>query len=332
MCTNLMLRTDTPGHPVISARTLDFGQKIPTYATIMPRGQSFPRIAAPGALSWRSTYGYAGMALEIAGLPAASYIDGLNEAGLSAAALWLPGSSYPTPDQAGGRPTIYSIELVEWILGCFGTVDEVKEALAQVTVLDIRRVAPGYSKPPLHYIVSDAAGRSLIVEFMGQSMQLYTCGNGVLTNAPSYDWQLINLSNYENISLVNSPRIWWGQELNGSGQLGLPGDPTPPSRFVRATALQQSGYGPSNEQHGVGLANQLIRSLAVPYGTILPAAPGGDGDHTQWAVIRDHRRRDYYFWSAFNPTLFKISLASLDLSAISPKRTPVDQPNWHVDL
>src|SRR5208282_2216741 len=98
-----------------------------------------------------------------------------------------------------------------------------------------------------HYVVYDASGKSIVVEYTGGKLHVYDDPLGVITNSPAFDWQMTNLSNYVNFSMTNVPPVKLGPVTlepfgQGSGMLGLPGDFTPPSRFVRAVAFSQSVF------------------------------------------------------------------------------------------
>ena len=108
-----------------------------------------------------------------------------------------------------------------------------------------------FSTPlPLHHIVSDATGASIVMEYMDGQLSVTDNKVGAMTNSPGYDWHLLNLRNYANLTpQAARPREIDGVSLApfgaGSGMLGLPGDFTPPSRFVRAVAFVNKRPTPS---------------------------------------------------------------------------------------
>lgn len=330
MCTNISVPRKAKEDALASARTLDFGRAIPATVKFIPRQQSFPEVALPEEIKWKNKYGFIGISANLYNVPSVTYLDGINEAGLSAAALWLPGSKYPKPKS--GTPTLYNISLVSYILGNFNNVHDVEIALSKITVIDVNQLSMSNSHPPLHFIITDASGKHLIVEFMNGKMQTYLNNIGTLTNAPSYDWHMTNLSNYESLSLNNNPAIWWGQEINGSGQAGLPGGAAPPSRFVRAAFLDQTIFQPMNIQENIGLHLQILQTFTVPHGTVLKSHSGSEADYTQWGVVRDHTNRGIYFYTDFNNTLFGINLKKLDLDSPEQKQINIVQPDWYIDV
>jgi choloylglycine hydrolase len=231
--------------------------------------------------------------------------------------------------------------MIDTTLGNFESVQSLKQDLTSVTVINLTDFVPEVIteltyencelRLPLHYVVSDSTGANLIIEFTQGQMQCYDSSNGVLTNAPLYPCQYDNLCNYVNLSLKNHSQQWWGQEVNGSGCLGMPGDYTPPSRFVRAWTLQQStqNYTPTSTAEAVGLAARILQNLCIPMGAVVTA----DGlEHTQWGVVRDHQKRVYYFFTQFNNNLFSIDLRKMDFEKMSPSSLPVVQSDWVTDL
>ena len=91
-----------------------------------------------------------------------------------------------------------------------------------------------------HFIVTDATGQSIVIEFTDGKVKIYNNPLGVLTNAPNFDWHMTNLRNYVNLSQDSIPdkkieKLDFKPLGAGSGMIGLPGDMTPPSRFIRAT-------------------------------------------------------------------------------------------------
>jgi choloylglycine hydrolase len=352
MCTNFMLAfpDTTPGSTMrLSARTLELSGSTSTSLYLVPRNQQFPlkSLLKPWLkkpLEWTNQYGFVGIAnpesLHI--LP--MFMDGMNEVGLSAAALWLPGTQYTTDDT---HPQLAYSDLVGWILGTCSTVAEVLHRLEEVSIW-----GPPVGKHdlyvPLHFIASDPSGHSVVIEFVdghrivyGPDWNDHATSDGVLTNAPTYDWHRANLANYANLSVI-------GPETSvtsvgppvGNGLCGMPGDTMSSSRFVRA-ALMRKGFGllPSSGegwlpapmgkgsvdavQTAVNVAMQLVVVvMATPYGTVLTQIKGAAGpsvgDWTLWGLVRDHTHRVLYYTTAFNGIMRSIDFAELSFDGGRP--------------
>src|ERR1039457_4045341 len=175
--------------------------------------------------------------------------EGVNEKGLAAGLFYFPTSAkyMPyTPSDAG--KTIAPWELGSWVLENFATVDEVKANIVNVVVPTVVFQQWGFA-PEVHYIVTDASGKSIVIEYVGGKLNVYDDPLGVITNSPAFDWHMTNLRNYVNFSMSSASPVQLGSVKllptgQGSGMLGLPGDFTPPSRFVRAVAFSQSVFTP----------------------------------------------------------------------------------------
>ncbi len=340
MCTNFALySTKNVSTYAITARTMDFSQNLKTHVCVVPRNKSFPAIdllPVHNPVKWTNQYGYVGMETVFFEI-ARGITDGINEVGLSIGELWLPCSQYPKSESAT-KPLLFNINILDWVLGNFASVAEVKAALNTITVININERIPS-ARFPTHFVISDSTGANIIIEFMNGAMQVYESDNGIMTNAPDYQWQLNNLTNYVNLSTTNNPIEIWGQQGNGNGCLGMPGDYTPPSRFVRAWMLQQSAqnYTPKNTEEAVGLAARILQNFGTPMGSIVENTPDHSTadkylDRTQWGVVRDHKEKVYYYFTQFNNNLFSVDLKAIDFSAIKASAMPIAQAVWHTDI
>lgn len=364
MCTNLMVSapsTNDVDAPLIhvSARCMEMPGVIDQSLYVMPSGQSFPLKPAPFTLDpeptwlpWTSTYDFVGVADATEWSEVPNFNDGLNEKGLSVGALWLqPGTDYPQTVAAGTQAVSF-YDFPAWVLGQCATVDDVRSALGDVdgvaATISVVGPAPGTSAfTPLHYVITDATGSSIVVEFADQSTQVYESTNAVMTNAPTYDWQMTNVANYANLSLTGVATSTTSDVTVGGQLLGLPGDSLPASRFIRAWYLSRGFMelreGPTDqwlpapvvlsksnppapgfadaEQTAVVVAMQLVQiCMGTPYGMLLESgatatSPPTYGDYTMYTCVRDHTNRNYYFVNAFSGVLCKIDLADIDFAS-----------------
>lgn len=330
--------------PLVSVRTLDFGDTFNSYLVCAPKKSDFPELAPPDGKKWQNDYGFVAVKVGPLEFMPEFYTDGLNEAGLSAAAMWLPGTNY-SPPVSTPNTNIYMTEVVAWALGCCGDVQTVKSKIESGEV-QITGFSIDEKFPPFHFIFQDANWNALIVECTNQKTHCYEQSEhpywkkGVLSNAPPFDWQYKNLSNFENLQPKNNSQIWWGQEVNGSGLLGLPGDATPPSRFVRASKMAESKFhlfsSQQNEQQAVALALQLASTLLVPIGSVTTEKEDKIthekkeviADYTQWVLVRNHTDKKLYFCTAFNHILRCIDFSKLNFSPGSIKTMLMEQTQW----
>ena len=307
---------------VVHARTLEFAVDLHSDVLVSPRG--FERVGltpdGKGGLKWKAKY--ASVGANGVGLPV--IIDGLNEAGLAAGLFYFPttaGYQPYTPDDAA--KTIAPWQLGSWILDNFASVDEVKANIGSIVVAATVLKQWGFS-PPVHAIVHDASGKSIVIEYVGGKLNVYDNPLGVITNSPAFDWQMTNLRNYVNFSLDNHPPIQLGPVKlepfgQGSGMLGMPGDFTPPSRFVRAVAFSQSVLEPKTGEDAVLTAFHVLNNFDIPKGSAREAEKDAHGnilaDYTIWTAASDLRTKRYYFRTYDDSQIRMVDLMKADLDA-----------------
>ena len=167
-----------------------------------------------------------------------------------------------------------------------------------------------------------------MIEFDDGVCHLYDNPLGIMTNAPSFPWQLENLRQYTGMSAQNSPPLTLaGQALivtgHGQGMWGLPGDYTPPSRFVRLAVLTHFSDQQADASGNLNLGQHILNTFTIPRGIIVDKDAEGkiiSVETTQWATFRDLTNRVLYFKTYDNHTLRKIDLRALDFSASGIKR------------
>ena len=318
---------------VIIGRTMDFEVPVLSSVRVFPRGERWSS-DAPGArkgIGWTSRYGY--IAIDMGGRladpidRAENLADGLNEEGLSFGWLSLPDFTAYQDQAAAAEPekAIAHLDLCPWILGNFATVDEVKTAIAGVHVWG-KPYGPVNLILPLHASVHDASGRSIVLEFTREGPKVHDNLPGVLTNAPTFDWHLVNIRNFLNLKAMSAGPIKVGDSVlspigSGSGLLGIPGDWTPPSRFVRVAAMRHFAMTPQDAEAGVVLAEHLLGSVTIPRGLELDQ----DGvfvkpNFTRWSVIKDLRNRVLYFRGYDSHAFRAVRLPDLDLRPGAKRR------------
>jgi choloylglycine hydrolase len=254
---------------IIFARTLEFAVDLKSNVLIVPRGKEFVG-TAPGdkpGLRWKTKYGVVGA--NAFDLPVV--VDGLNEKGLSVGLFYFPGFAKYQDVKAED----FAKSLAPWELGFFllGTCSDVKEAIAAAKSVRVGKVVQkdmGFV-PPVHFIVTDASGKSVVLEHIDGELKVHANPLGVMANSPTFDWHMTNLSNYVTMTSKNIEKIdLAGKEIKGlgqgSGMLGLPGDFTPPSRFVRAVAFSKSALPVEKAKDGVLQAFHILNQFDIPKG------------------------------------------------------------------
>lgn len=313
-CTDFQVKA-TDGSVVIG-RSMEFAIELNSALVAHPRGEVWAGTTPGGgkAMNWVSKYGY--VSVDAFNMEEA-VVDGINEAGLSVGFLWLPEIT-KYQDVAKSDASAVSISnFGAWVLGNFAKIDELKRALGNIRVFG-EVVAQIGIMPPLHVAVHDADGNNLVIEFIDGEMKIHDNPIGVLTNSPAFDWHITNLRNYVNLDSYNAqPVTIEGVELkptgNGSGLLGIPGDWTPPSRFVRATAFIHFSDPVKSAPEAVNLAEHILNTVDIPHGAIKGergvAAPE---ERTQWVVVKDLTNKILYYRTYENLSLRSVNLKELD--------------------
>ena len=322
-CTGITLKSNDGANLV--ARTVEWANgESPSDYLIVPQGferQSMLPDGTRGGMKYTAFYGYAGLASE-------DYvIEGLNQVGLSAGLFYFPKvGSYPKYDSSQKDITISDTEFVAWILGSFETVEDVISALRSVRV-----VATDSRAQNLHWRVADKYGRQIVIEYMDGIPMVYENNLGVLTNSPEYPWHITNLNNYINLKPgTDSGHAFGDIQLSpighGSNMLGLPGDMTPPSRFVRVAFYQNSAPILETADMAVEQAFVILQAMTIPIGaqfedkTKIPNIPSA----TQWTSVTDMTNNKLYYTTMYNPTIRRIDLNNIDFTNVAYQKHPLD--------
>ncbi|QAY97027.1 choloylglycine hydrolase [Methylovirgula ligni] len=317
-CTSFVIRTQSGG--IVYGRTMEFGFDLKSAALLIPRHLALASTGAdgkPGAMKWTSKYAAVGLN----GVGDPILVDGLNEKGLAGGILYFPGyAGYADASKTDPAKSLAPWDFLTWALTNFATVAEVKAALSGIAVVGIKEIHLGFA-PPVHYTLHDASGGSLVIEPIDGTLKVYDNPFGVMTNSPPFDWQVTNLRNYVKISPVNAPPLQIGGQTvasfgQGSGLLGIPGDPTPPSRFVRAL-----GYAASAERQPDGIASvraaeHILNNFDIPKGWIRPDSGGeSEWEFTEWSAVADLTNLVYYVKAYDDQVLRSIDLKTQNLDA-----------------
>ncbi len=323
---------------IIVGRSNEFGYDLESDLAVVPRG-FIMESPAPGnkkGLKWKCKYGYIGATV----LGSEDGImDGINEAGLSAGGLYLPG--YARYQSAGPEDTEKELAhclLVNWMLGNFASVDEVKTEIKKIVVFNYESEEIPFPLP-LHFAVHDAYGGSIVIEYVGGELYIYDNPLGVMTNSPPFDWQITNLRNYVNLTNINAfPIKLNGVDVppmgQGSGLLGMPGDYTPPGRFVRTAFLAASSLPAQDAESAVNLAFHILNTVDIPLGAVAQKLENGEMmyEETQWIIVRDLTSKKLYFRTYDNLSIGRVDLKKLDFSGNTVKHIQMDTGKQFVDV
>ena len=311
----------------ISGRTLDLGTHVNWTITKWPRRLNIDEnrkwssslltpqggedaAALESSINWPSKFGTLGVSAnwfgdKHYGFPI-FFGDSLNEKGLSCSLLTLVDTKYEEKDS--NKENIFAGSFCHYIAQNYESVKDIQSNLDTFTIYGPDVLAQ-------HFIIRDASGLSLIIECVDGKKVAYLDSNdgvsyfGITTNEPTLDWHLQNVQHYQ-----------WKRSL-ARQSIAVPGNWYPEERFLRThmikDGMQSAGLTTTSDyQTAVALTAQVLNSINVPegeqYGTDSGESSGeGDGDHTSWAVIRDHATPALYWYedsSCFFSCLNLISL------------------------
>jgi len=322
---------------VLITRSMEYSVDMKSNLRSSTRNRLFTTVAPDGksGLSWKAKYGY--LFLDAMNIDVA--VDGFNEAGLSVESLYLPNfAGYQTVPADLSNEGLPYINLADWVLGNFKTVDEVRAALSHVYVFAQKIPGMGDMIFPLHFSIFDASGKGIVVEYIGGKLNVYD-QVGVMTNSPGYSWHLTNLSNYLHLTPRNPPSvITEGLQFSANGQgfgmIGLPGDVSPPSRFVKTATLLHVAIPADNITSALNLAEHVINNVDIPLGLVRePGTGNATNETTQWVVFKDLTHKIFYYRTYGDLTLRAVSMDKVNLTENAPRlKMPLARPVLVQDL
>lgn len=316
-CTGITLKSQDGS--TIVARTMDWSrEEMDNMYVIVPRNYTQSSILPNGkneGLTFTSKYGYAGLALE----EPQYIIDGTNEVGLSAALFYFPRyGEYKKFIASDSANSIADVQLISWILSNFSSIDEVKESINQVRIIN---ADPRIDT--VHWRIAEPSGRQVVLEIVDGVAHFHENELGVLTNAPDFQWHITNLNNYVNLTSGTVAPQKLGATIlrpfgSGSGMLGLPGDMTPPSRFVRAAFFQSYSLEQETGFDASMQAFHILNTFDVPLAIQFPIdkVPEKMPSATQWTSATDLQHRIIYYHTMYNRQIRSIDLTDIDFATV----------------
>lgn len=335
-CTGLQLKTEDG--VFVSGRTLEFGISFDSSVIVVPRYYEFvgDTTIGPGK-KWKAKYASVGVMLADNEV----IMDGINEKGLSVGSFYFPGFakySVTTPDNQS--ISMSSSDITQWIVSQFATVAEVRAAIENNEVAISPVLTPGWPPEvqPFHFIVYDKSGESLVIEPLGGKLVLYDNPIGTMANSPAFDWHMTNLRNYIALNPNNIPPVsifgkTFKQLGQGSGMLGIPGDFTPPSRFVRVSVFSATAIPEKNADKGILQIFHILNNFDIPVGVAREVHDGViHSDYTMLTVARDARNNRYYYHTYNDQAIRMVDLSKFDLNAKLIKKISTKSEQSVVDV
>jgi choloylglycine hydrolase len=319
-CTGISLTAKDGSY--VQARTIEWAYgALKSEYVIIPRGEKLQSFTPTGTngLTFTSKYGVVGLAV----VEKEFIAEGINEAGLSAGLFFFPRyGKYEVYDEMHNNITLADMQVVQWALSQFATIDELKEGVKHVRIVGLDKTAV------VHWRIGEASGRQVVMEIVNGEVSFYENIVGVLTNAPGFEWQLANLDNYVNLRPGSAENYKLGDvQLQSIGRispmLGLPGDFTPPSRFVRAAFFRNTAPQRADGYATVLQCFHILNNFDVPIAIENPAEKELPSA-TQWTSAIDLTARKVYYKTVYNNSIRCIDLNDIDFSKVKYQSHPLD--------
>ncbi len=306
MCTAVMFKTKN----TYMGRTLDYEFSYGEQITVTPRNYVFD-FRHEGRVE--SHYAIIGMA-HVTKEEYPLYYDAVNEKGLAAAGLNFVGNAFFGKEKENSV-NIAQFEFIPWILQGCADIAEAREKLKKINITDTP-YDNFFKTSPLHWMISDKE-KSIVVESMKDGIRVYDNPVGVLTNNPPFEMQLQNLSNYRNLS-EKQPENNFSSEYElkcssrGMGALGLPGDLSSASRYVRAAFVRSKSVCGKGEKESVSQFFHILGSVEQQRGCC--QVSDGKYEITIYSSCMNLNEGIYYYKTYNNHRIMAIDMKAEGLS------------------
>ena len=288
-CTRILY--ETGGRSYMVGRTMDWTVDPSTDLWAFPKGMARDGGAGQGSIKWTAKRGSV-----VSSFYNLATVDGMNDAGLVANALYLVESDYGDA-ATSKKPKISVGAWTQYVLDNFGAVSEAVAALQKEPFVIVAPDLPGGHKAGAHLALADASGDSAIFEYLKGKLVIHHGPQyRVMTNSPSYDEQLAMETYWKDVG----------------GLKFLPGTARSADRFARMSWNLNAAAKESDPRLATATTFSLIRAISVPLGVADPEQPNIAA--TIWRTVSDTRARRYYFESAYNPEIFWVDLDKLNLA------------------
>ncbi len=314
MCTALSFNTNDH----YFGRNLDLDRSYNEEVCVMPR--RFPLVLRSQGLM-DDHYAMIGMATVVGDIPL--FYDAANEYGLAMAGLNFPGNAHYFPTQPN-MDNITPFEFIPWVLGQCKTVNDTRVLLSRLNLVNIS-FSNNLPLSPLHWMISDR-DESIVIESMKDGLHIHNDPVGVLTNNPPFEYHMFNLNNYRGLGVTNGDNIFSSKlqldnYCQGLGGIGLPGDVSSMSRFVRMTFGSEKSVCKNDEASSVSQFFHLLSSVEMARGVCL--TPAEEWDITVYSSCINTDRGLYYYTTYDNRSITCVDMHRTELNGDSVIRFPL---------
>lgn len=304
MCTAITYKTKNS----YFGRNLDLEYSYDEKVVVTPRNYKFKFRKTKDI---KNHYAIIGMATVADNYPL--YYDGANEFGLAMAGLNFPQNAHYF-DVKNGKENICPFEFIPWILSSCKTVCEAEKLLLKTNLCNIN-FSNDFPLSPLHFIISDKE-KSITVESTKEGLKIYENKVGVLTNNPTFDYHMTRLCDFMNLTndeiRNNFENIEMVPYSKGMGAIGLPGDFSSSSRFVKACFVKLNSTGGKSEEESVSQFFRILNSVAMPKGCV---KIDDKYEITLYSSCINQNEGIYYYTTYENSTVNAVDMKKCDLNS-----------------
>ncbi len=303
MCTAITYKTKDN----YFGRTLDIECSFGETVTITPRKYPF-EFRLLGKIS--SHYAIIGMAKVLDDYPL--YYEATNEHGLSMAGLNFPNNAHYFK-KMHGKDNVAPFEFIPWILSQCKNMKETKMLLSRINLCNIN-YSPDLPLSPLHWIISDGE-KSVTVESTEKGLDIFENTIGVLTNNPTFDYHMTHLCDYINLSSLHPENRFGNVDLTpysrGMGGIGLPGDLSSASRFVRASFVKLNSESGESESESISQFFHILSSVEQQRGCVI--LQDGKRETTLYSSCINTNKGIYYYKTYENSCISSVDMYKCNL-------------------
>lgn len=315
MCTSLTYQLENGSNAL--ARTMDFSFVLDPDMYLIPRNYMWS--SQVDGTQYKTKYAFTGLARKLE--ENIVLADGINERGLACAVLYFPGYAVYADKAQANRMNLAPHEVLFSLLANCKDTEDVKDIVKHLNIVSSPVSLLGIV-PPFHWIVTDKKNNTIVIEPLADGISIVDNRVGVMSNSPDFNWHLTNVRSYIGLRPYQNKSV----EVDGvtfspfgqaSGTVGLPGDYTPPSRFLRVLFGKTTINRVKTEAEAVTAIFHLLNSVNIPKGSVVK--DDSSVDYTQHSSCMFCESCTYYFKTYDNSQISKVALLSEDLDAKEPK-------------
>ncbi len=276
---------------IVFGRTLELGVKLENKILYVPK-ETKDFIHAVGE-NFDSKYSVLGSGF----FTIPSFGDGINEMGLMGSSNFFPAYGSFAKEPILGKINMTTANSFDYFLSQCKDIDEVKEEAAKIILVEHGEKEEDVSNS-MHFFFMDAKGNKLVLEPKDGVFIQHDNPYGVLSNAPDFGWHATNIKNYVHLGADNIEEVDFNGTMiskfgEGTGMLGLPGDFTPPSRFVRAAYFVSNTPKDLGRSAGILQAFRILSQFDIPVGAIYDPKEGHT-DEALYTSVMDTNKKAYF--------------------------------------